>query len=142
MERTRFTDDRTEDNVSFIHKEAIAAMRRFFAGRNKPCKGNKQGVPLKESDYLTPLFVSIAAEYDDFHDAAKKLNECIENHIGKGRQLAFHPLITNEDHVKFNKWLLLKEMKRCDIPKQFQGGIALLYCCLCEGLIIEEESEA
>lgn len=61
------------------------------------------------------------------------IEAAIRRHRRNGRHLMYHQVTNKKELVEYQLWLL-HECERRRIPKEFRGGIILLYTWLCEGV--------
>jgi hypothetical protein len=111
-------------------------MVRFFSDKAYALPnrdGDPQTVPL--ALLLSPTNVRLVECANEMALAMDMIEVAIDRHLRGGRQLIYHPIRSNKDHILFNLWLV-KECGAKRVIKEFMGGIMLLYTWLCEGVDI------
>lgn len=150
MSRTVTVDrDEDEDFEDKVQPSMEALARRyadqFFADKYyylPDLDGEPQPVP-KRKLYSKTCIDIILGRHDlptfDLVTCYDLIDQAVIRHLKAGGQLMYRSIPAapikerNRLQVEFHLWLL-QECSRCRIPKEFRGGIILLYTWLCEGV--------
>lgn len=117
-------------------RAAKAVMEKFFRDKTYYLQKDGKDQPIPDSVLYTDSNVAVVAKCFDYNWGMEFMDEHVKRHIASGQQLRRHPITKKEDEIGLNMFLI-KEFQTHAVIKEFQGGIALLYMWLCEGVVFK-----